>query len=440
MHRSRLEIALVAVLVASLAALAIFRGRSGGPGPGSATDPSEIPQPVPCLAASVGPPVDAPPAAEATVETVAPVVAEIRELGFDDVPDPVYLSPAELAERVAEELELDPREVALDERLLTALGAIPESTDLAAEVSELFEEQVAGFYDPETDELVVGTGARSGLDPLDLLILAHELEHALADQALGIPDLEALEEAGEDRSSAARALVEGDAQITTEAYATRALSFQDRASAASEAIPSIPDAPRYLTRSLLFPYIEGTTFVCHLYGQGGWDAVDDAYDRPPTTTAQILFPERYGAGEEARDPQDPRGLPPPWKEHDRRELGAADLLFLFEAPGADPGRALDRRTDRVRAWGGGEVHMWTRGPSTAVAVLLVEHPDGGGLCDSMRTWYRRTDPGARDATPSVPAAALALDGPDRDAVLTCEGGEVRLGIGPGLDVARAAIR
>lgn len=441
MRRSRLELWLVAALVVALAALAVFRGRPPGDLGGSGgTDATGIPRPSPCLAASVGPAVDAPPAAEARVETVATAVEEIRELSFEETPDPVYLPPEEMAERIASELDLPADEVDQDARLLTSLGALPEGTDLADEISDLYEEQVAGFYDPETDEMVVGTQARQGLDPLDVLVLAHELEHALADQVLGIPDLEALDEESADAATAARALVEGDAQLTTEAYAARALSFQDRVAAAGAPVPGLPDAPHYLTRSLLFPYVEGAAFVCGLYQSGGWAAVDAAYEDPPATTAQVLFPERYAAGEEARDPPEPRGLPAPWEETATEQVGAADLLLLFEAPGGHTDRGLDRRRERVRSWAGGEVRLWTRGRRTAVAMLLVEHRDAPGLCGSVGEWYRRVDPNARDVTEEVPAAALALDGADRDAVLLCEGSDVRLGIGPGLDVARAAIR
>ena len=43
-------------------------------------------------------------------------------------------------------------------------------------------------------------------------------------------------------------------------------------------------------------------FACSLFSEGGWEAVDAAYDNPPATTVEILFPELYSAGFEAISP------------------------------------------------------------------------------------------------------------------------------------------
>jgi hypothetical protein len=46
-------------------------------------------------------------------------------------------------------------------------------------------------------------------------------------------------------------------------------------------------------------YRYGLEFVKVLYENGGWSAVDDAYANPPTTTEQIMHPEKYFAQEGA---------------------------------------------------------------------------------------------------------------------------------------------
>jgi hypothetical protein len=440
MRRFGLEWLLAALLVGALLVLVLLRGSPGDrPDAGPAgSDPAL--QPTPCLRVAIGAPVRAPSAREADVAGVAEALERIRELRFEEVPEPTYLSPERLARRVTRELDYPRPEAELDRRVLASLEAIPQDLDLRDAVLDLLGGQVAGFYDTDTDELVVGSDLAAGLSAVDLLTLVHELEHALADQRLGVPDIDRLQEQDADAASAALALVEGDAQISTEAYAGRALRPGDLLDAAEASLPELPRTPHFLARSLLFSYAEGARFACALHAEGGWEAVNAAYEDPPVSTDEILFPARYRDGRGPRDPEDPRDLPAPWTPAPPRTFGAADLLFLFEAPGGERHRALPEAMERVRAWAGGEVHLWTRGDRTALALLIAEGPAGEDLCGSVAEWYRRSVPGATDRTEEVPAAELAMDGPRRDAVLLCEGGEVRLGIGPDLRVARAVLR
>jgi len=441
-RRFRLEAVLVVLLVAALALALVLRGITGTPAadPGDAETSDPLGQPTPCIPALLGRPIPGPAAAEADVGSVAPIVEEIRELTFEEEPEPVYLARGPLRERVAEMVDEDDGMLALQGRLLTELGALPDELELGRALEDLLGEQVAGFYDPDTDELVVATGAaEGGLSTTELLALVHELEHALADQRLGIPDLETLNEEDQDAASAAQSLVEGDAQLTTEIYAARSLGPADQLAAIGQGAPGLGDVPHFLARSLLFPYVEGARFACALYQEGGWEAVDAAYRELPRSTAEILFPDRYGSGDGPVDPPDPRGLPAPWEEVETFTVGAADLLFLFEAPGDDPTRGLAGARDRVRPWAGGEVHVWTWGERTAVGLVL-QASDGETLCESVAAWWRRATDDAEESTDEVPGSALATDGEARDGVLYCEGTSVRLGIGPELAVARAAVR
>lgn len=440
MRRFRLEAVLVALLVGALALALILRGAPGDPAadPGGSEASDPLGGPTPCVPALLGQPIPGPAAAEAEVSSVAPVVEEIRELSFDEEPEPVYLARGALRERVAEMVDEDDGMLAVQGRLLTELGALPDELELGRALEDLLGEQVAGLYDPDTDELVVAAGAaEGGLSTIELLALVHELEHALADQRLGIPDLETLNEEDQDAASAAQSLVEGDAQLTTEIYAARSLGPADQLAAIGQGAPGLSGVPHFLARSLLFPYVEGARFACALHQEGGWEAVDAAYRELPRSTAEILFPDRYGSGDGPVDPPDPRGLPAPW-EVETFTFGAADLLFLFEAPGDDPTRGLAGARDRVRAWAGGEVHVWTWGERTAVGLVLAASDEE--MCDSVAAWWGRASTDAEDSTDEIPGSALATDGRSRDGVLFCEDGSVRLGVGPDLAVARAAVR
>ncbi|MGH3441802.1 MAG: hypothetical protein ACRDUY_07120 [Nitriliruptorales bacterium] len=379
---------------------------------------------------------------EQQLHAVARLVAEVRELDFEELPEPTYLSPDELAGRAALLLEgYTEAEAAQDARILAALGAIPADMDLRETLGEALAEQVAGIYDPRTGELVVATSARDGpLPPFDEITLAHELQHALADQVLGLPD-EDPEPGTEDAALAAQALVEGDATYAMILYAQRALTPGELADLAAQAgelagqQEVLEALPHYLRRSLVFPYEEGLTFVVSVESRAGWEAVNDAYRKPPTSTLQILRPELFlsgeGGGEETRDVSDPGA---PWRREARLQFGAADLLFLFEAPGDDPSRALEDASTLAATWRGGELILLTDGDRTAVGIAMV---GTSRLCDGMDRWYAAAFPTSARSTRD---GVTRFDGTDQDAVLRCDGSDVRLGIAPDLGRADAITR
>src|SRR6201999_3921871 len=114
-----------------------------------------------------------------------------------------------------------------------------------------------------------------------------------------------------DRQLAGLGLIEGDATLTMSRFQLSATDPMDLLGSLGggelqEQQEPLEDAPEYFAQQLLFPYTEGLSFVCALESEGGWAAVDGAYADPPTTTAQILFPERYTAGEGAVDVPDPQ--------------------------------------------------------------------------------------------------------------------------------------
>lgn len=374
------------------------------------------------------------------IERVARVVEQVRELEFDTIPDPTIVSPDELEELVAEELQAyTPEQAAEDERILVALGVLDPADDLRALIIRSYSEQVAGFYDPETKELVVGAQELdTRLGRLEEIILAHELQHALADAVLGLPTIEDDTDGQEDRILARQALTEGDATVTMQLYVEEGFSVVDQlllpaeVAELGEQFVGVTELPHYLQRSLLFPYEDGAAFVTYLLDSGGWDAVDQAYRQPPSTTAEILFPERYPAGEIL--PVVPVGdLEEPWSLVRSSEFGAADLLFLFEAPGDDPAVALADPLGSAAAWRGGALELHTNGDDTAVGVTLATD-DLPTLCRAVEEWYDAAH--SDDVRVDVDAAAEWGRG-TWSASLVCDADSVRLGIAPTVETARA---
>lgn len=367
-------------------------------------------------------------------------VEQHRGLQFDEVPEPTFVTPEEMSRRVAAEVRrtYDEHDAALDAQLLAALGAIEPGTDLLEMQTDFTAGQVAGYYDPRTGELVVATDDPS--EPLDtngLTALAHELDHALTDQALGLPIDEDAPAAASDEQLAATALVEGDATLVMTKFAMSAISLEDQLSMGldpelGDALEALARTPHFLTAEMEFPYEEGLGLACALDADGGWKAVDQAYDDPPTTSAQVLFPERYTAHERAADPSDPGSPGDGWKRERRSSFGAAELLWLFEAPGDDTGAAIDDARDRVAAWNGGEAVQWTHGDDVAVGISLREREGEPDLCDSVREWYHAAFPMARA---DESGGGVSFEDGRQAARLSCPGNEVRLGIAPDLDAA-----
>jgi len=425
-------LALALTLLVATVDVALLLWRSPDPDPPAAA-PSPTERPTESL--------------EQQVARVAGVVERIRGLTFPELPLPTYLSRDQLGERIAAFLdEYGDEQAEVDRRILELLGALPRGYDLRAGLTALLSEQVAGFYDPVTGELVVAV-AQDGrrLSPLEELFLAHELEHALADATLGLPGEPDVPQS-EDAALARSALIEGDATLTMQEYVSVGLSVLDQIRLAVESLgtlrqfEALDQVPWALRRSLELPYVEGLAFVTHLRDRGGWQAVDAAYARPPASTAQILFPERYDAGGEPVSPPDAGSLAAPWSQRARTSFGAADLLFLLEAPGDDRTAALDSPREHVAAWAGGALTLWTNDQSDrdAVALVLVARTPAGELCDTVTAWYLRAFPDVDPAGRSRSDEVLAADGVEQDAVVRCEGEVVRVGIAPDLQTARAA--
>jgi hypothetical protein len=372
------------------------------------------------------------------LKAITAKVERLRELRFAGEPDIELLPVSELDRRLAKEVAEDyrPADSVDEERALKLVGAIPPGADLYELRTGGLEGQVAGLYLPETKELLVAEGESPGA--FERIALAHELEHALTDERLGIPLPDEADPAVTDPLIAGQALVEGSASLLMEFYAVKHIGLGDLLDLGGSAdiaqtSQDLARQPYFLQRELLWAYTDGARFACALYRRGGWKAVDRAYADPPAATDQILFPERYG--ETPEDPPDPGTLPAPWEKLVSSDLGAAELLWLFEAPGGDPERALADPLGSVSAWAGGDAVLWADGPRSALGISLAERTEAPALCAAVAGWYAATRPDDPRRTPEGDER-LVVESPKQAAVLRCPPGGVRLGIAPDLELAR----
>ena len=371
-------------------------------------------------------------------------VREIRRLTPKQPLRPTLLTPAELRQRLRRDYAAPTDERAeLRRRALELLGAIPRGFDLPRATNESLATGIVGFYEPATKSLVVvrpDGSVRLGTDAL--VTVAHESEHALVDQFFGFPRGRSDDGWG-DTWRAASALAEGSATITEWRF-VEALRGRAAVSAllAEEVGPDIFQAsaalPPFFDQEFAFAHLEGIGFVCELYARGGWKAVNAAYRRPPSTSAQILFPQRYVRRDRGRPAPPLADLPEPWRRTVTGTFGAADLLWLFRAPGGSYRRGLSVPLARAAVWNGGAIEIWTRdGGDVAAAVGLTARTARASLCGSMRAWYRAAFPGA---VVTARPAATTFAGGGQAAALTCRGTAVRLGIAASAEIADALAR
>ena len=182
-----------------------------------------------------------------------------------------------------------------DERILARLGLLPAGTDLLQLTIDTLQGQVAGFYDPETDQLTV-LDDDGELDLASRITLAHEAGHALQDQRW---DLKAMQDAMPmvegDRIAAFQALVEGDATLLMTLWIVKHAAA-DMMGVDGAGLPggdSLEGLPQVIQRQLLFPYVDGLAFLMAAWGPNGWPGVADVWAAPPVSTEQVMHPELY---------------------------------------------------------------------------------------------------------------------------------------------------
>ena len=125
------------------------------------------------------------------LETLIVAAQDIRELPFLSPPNISVVTLDELEARVRNLIEEDADDIPADEALYKLLGVLPPEIDLEVLLLDLYGEQVAGFYDGETGEIVV-PAREDGLTILQQGTMVHELVHALTNQHFalrsGIPN------------------------------------------------------------------------------------------------------------------------------------------------------------------------------------------------------------------------------------------------------------
>ncbi|WP_435551335.1 Hvo_1808 family surface protein [Natrinema sp. CGMCC1.2065] len=236
-----------------------------------------------------------------------------------------------------------------------ALFMVDRDTDAMNSTKSVYGGSVAGYYDPETDEIVIVSN-NPETPELDELTLGHELVHALQDQRF---DLESLEGTTQDSDTGISGLVEGDASHVENEYERRCRTDWDCLTpSGSGGQGGVGDVNWGIYFSIYQPYSDGPDYVDHLREQGpGWSAVNAAYDDPPTTTSAVIHP---GSDREPATVSVPDRSSEDWRqlridgEVANDTVGEAGMVAMFAADTVDRNRESVISADDFFRGGTGE--------------------------------------------------------------------------------------
>src|SRR5919197_2346540 len=249
-------------------------------------------------------------------------------------------------------------------RLAVAGGMLPEGTDLAS-LAVSFTAATAGATHSPLDKqgLLVpenGKGFR------DEGLLTHEFVHALQDQHFDLLKMMTARPFSFDREEAAFAVVEGDAVSVErrveqgEAWSRKTLEEvareeDERYSLYRRGVGAL--FPPLLTETFIFRYRDGLRFVEAMRRARPPVRLDDVFARPPTSSEQVLHPEKYLSNEQPREVSVDAGgfADEGWSLSASTPLGEVGVRGLLMA-----GVPTEEARRAAAGWGGDRAFLFER--------------------------------------------------------------------------------
>ena len=308
----------------------------------------------------------------------------------------------------------DTKRLRRSELVLKKFGLLPRDFDLQTFLVALLREEVAGYYDPKTRTVnLLDWVPMEEQEP----VMAHELTHALQDQAVGLEkwmkkgekDLAEIKKdptpadiENDEIDNAREAVIEGQAQAMMFQYAIAPTghsivtspelvdAMEEETLTGTPGTKVFNDAPIFMKESLTFPYSYGMEFVVKLMQKGGKEkAFAGVLQNPPHTTRQIMQPETYLSGEKI-EPMRVPDFKHDFKDYQKFDIGAMgefDVAVLIEQYAGKPLRSGCIRN------GAADITTPRRPKSDlrrcsasrpALCVALVERRQGRRVCRDLR--------------------------------------------------------
>ncbi len=248
------------------------------------------------------------------------------------------------------------------------LGMLGPETDLV----EYFMSETAAlpsvFYDPDQETVFISEGVFP-IDQINAVLLMGELTKALSHQhhPLLFEPLSPADPAEFDLRLAHQALLEGEAALVQALYLQALTQEARNGISVGEVDPEgAPGGiPGLLVEMSHFSRRAGESLAFDFYRQGGFPAIDQALDRPPLTTEQVLHPQSYRTGEPVVEVA-PFGLViPGYEVVDEGTWGELRLRGLLGHDGNEITAAL-----AAQGWGGDRYQVLWR-PLTGEVVFAI---------------------------------------------------------------------
>ena len=337
----------------------------------------------------------------AQVDAITKVVAEVRGLRLKRQLKVGWIGAKDVKAKARQAIERELGQAYLDgyTEAFSRLGLLPTGYPYVEAMLEILGEQVAGYYDPDAQELFV----RHDM-PADEIVLAHEIAHALQDQHFNLKKLQGDVKLNEDRNFAVTALIEGDATQVMESYMVKTLNMWRAVKLLGSALrlatmdnAKLDAAPLFIQEGMMRPYLDGWALVKRLRALGGQAATDRAFKRPPVSSEQVLHPEKYLAQEapvEVLAPDLGPALGPGWAvvhENSLGEFGVSMILRQARLPAKVIGPA-------ARGWGGDRFRMYGHQASGRKVLLWKTAWDSVQDAGEFVEAYRAAVGGAAQAS------------------------------------------
>jgi hypothetical protein len=331
------------------------------------------------------------------VDSLEKPVARATGLAFKAKPRSALRSRRQVRDYLIRKLdeELPPAKMQGLASAYRLFGLLPDTLELRSLLLDLYTEQVAGYYDPDSAVLFGVADA----DPSQLrLVLAHEMVHALQGQYLPLDSI-LHQPSDNDRLTAAQAVLEGQATLVSIDVLASGQNvssnpefwemYREQVRAQQTVMPVFAKAPLIVREALIFPYLAGAEFM-HWWEGSQWKDSVPYGPRMPASTEQILTPERYARGDAPVALAFPADTAALYED----VLGEAEIRVLM----AHLAGASEVRTRLPIGWGGDRyrVYRTSSGPALVWYVVWDDTRSaerftwgyGGKLRATTRSGYR----------------------------------------------------
>ena len=318
-------------------------------------------------------------------------VSKIRGLNFKSQIIKKVTTQNEVRSIMLKELQNPENMAKLDGegKMLIKLGLLPKNFDYRKFLVDLYVEQIAGFYVPESKTMYIADWMSMELQPS---VLVHELTHALQDQYLDLTKVLKPDYNRSDLNMARTSVVEGEATMVMLEYMIKdygfniyelphfsMVQFQDMMPySSSEEAKLLATAPHVISDTMTFPYLYGTDFIMSFVKTYGWKQVTSIYSAMPVSSEQIMHPEKYMSNSkdlpvnvELNNIESALG--PGWKKINTDVLGEyVYYILLKELSGKSTA------TIASSGWGGDQIQCFQNGSSVMVIMMTVWDTDKDG--------------------------------------------------------------